>query len=61
MDLQIAIQSHAKVEEFTRRHRAGLLALVFTAIVASTKLKEELGDREAVILVERHRTTIREY
>ena len=48
MDLQqIAIERRAKVEEFQRKHRAGLLTLLFTHIVDSTKLKQTFGDREA--------------
>jgi nucleoside-diphosphate-sugar epimerase len=35
---QIAIEPWAKVEEFQRKHRTGLLTLLFTDIVDSTKL-----------------------
>src|SRR5580693_9157985 len=44
---QIAIERRAKVEEFQRKHRAGLLTLLFTDIVDSTKLKQRLGDRRS--------------
>jgi class 3 adenylate cyclase len=55
MDLQqIAIERRAKVEEFQHRHRVGLLTLLFTDIVDSTKLKQSLGDREAVPVIQRH-------
>src|ERR1700719_3132199 len=57
---QIAIKRRAKVEEFQRKHRTGLLTLLFTDIVESTKLKETFGDREAVPVIQRHHAVIRE-
>jgi class 3 adenylate cyclase len=51
---KIAIERRAKVEEFQRKHRAGLLTLLFTDIVDSTKLKQTFGDREAVPVIQRH-------
>jgi hypothetical protein len=45
---QTAIERRAKVEEFQRKHRTGLLTLLFTDIVDSAKLKQTLGDPEAV-------------
>jgi len=48
MDATGASQHQAQVEAFSRRHRAGLVTLLFTDIVGSTKLKETLGDREVV-------------
>jgi class 3 adenylate cyclase len=57
---QIAIERRAKVEEFQRKHRTGLLTLLFTDIVDSTKLKETFGDREAVTVIQRHHAVIRE-
>jgi class 3 adenylate cyclase len=56
----IAIERRAKVEEFQRKHRTGLLTLLFTDIVDSTKLKQTLGDREAVPVIQRHHAVIRE-
>jgi WD40 repeat protein/class 3 adenylate cyclase/tRNA A-37 threonylcarbamoyl transferase component Bud32 len=57
---QIAIKRRAEVEEFQRKHRAGLLTLLFTDIVDSTRLKQTFGDREAVTVVQRHHAVIRE-
>jgi len=57
---KIAIERRAKVEEFQRKHRSGLLTLLFTDIVDSTKLKQSLGDREAVPVIQRHHSVIRE-
>jgi class 3 adenylate cyclase/tRNA A-37 threonylcarbamoyl transferase component Bud32 len=57
---QIAIERRAKVQEFQRSHRVAVLTLVFTDIVGSTKLKQELGDREAVSAILRHHAAVRE-
>jgi class 3 adenylate cyclase len=57
---QIAIERRAKVEEFQRKHRAGLLTLLFTDIVDSTKLKQTYGDRESVSVIQRHHAVLRE-
>jgi hypothetical protein len=57
---KIAIERRAKVEEFQRKHRVGLLTLLFTDIVDSTKLKQPLGGREAVTVIQRHHAVIRE-
>jgi class 3 adenylate cyclase len=57
---QIAIEQRAKVEEFQRKHRTGLLTLLFTDIVDSAKLKHSLGDREAIPAIQRHHAVIRE-
>jgi WD40 repeat protein/class 3 adenylate cyclase/tRNA A-37 threonylcarbamoyl transferase component Bud32 len=60
-DLQrIALERRAKVEEFQQRHRVGLLTLVFTDVVDSTKLKQTVGEREGVAAIERHHAAIRE-
>jgi WD40 repeat protein/class 3 adenylate cyclase/tRNA A-37 threonylcarbamoyl transferase component Bud32 len=57
---QIAIERRAKVQEFQRSHRVAVLTLVFTDIVGSTKLKQELGDQEAVSAILRHHAAVRE-
>jgi class 3 adenylate cyclase len=49
-----------KVEEFQRKHRAGLLTLLFADIVDSTKLKLTYGDRESVTVIQRHHAVFRE-
>ncbi len=49
-----------KVAEFKRRHGTGLTSLFFSDIVGSTKLKQELGDRDAVALMQKHHTMFRE-
>jgi serine/threonine protein kinase/class 3 adenylate cyclase len=57
---QIAIERRAKVEEFQRKHRVGLLTLLFTDVVDSVKLKQALGEREAVTAIQQHHAAIRE-
>lgn len=57
---QIAIERREKVEEFQRRHRVGLLTLLFIDVIASTKLKQELGEREGIAAIQRHHATVRE-
>ncbi len=57
---QIAIEHRAKVEEFQRKHRVGLLTLLFTDVVDSVKLKQALGDQVAVPAIQQHHAVIRE-
>lgn len=59
MDLQHALDQRARVQEFTRKHRVGLLTLLFTDLVGSTKLKQDLGDQEAVKLIQGHHDLVR--
>ena len=42
---QLALEHRGQVEEFRRKHRTGLVTLVFTDLVGSTQLKAALGDR----------------
>jgi serine/threonine protein kinase/class 3 adenylate cyclase len=60
VDLQLALERRAQVEEFQRQHRIGLLTLVFTDIVGSTRLKQQWGDAEGVALIQRHHVLVRE-
>src|SRR5947208_398199 len=60
MDLPLATEHRAKVEAFQRRHRIAVLTLLFTDIVGSTKLKQDLGDSKAVTLIQNHRDLFRE-
>src|SRR5947208_2569288 len=61
MDLPLAIEHRAKVEAFQRKHRIAVLTLLFTDIVGSTKLKQDLGDSKAVTLIQNHRDLFREW
>ena len=60
MNFQSAPDQRARVAEFQRRHRVALLTMVFTDIVGSTRLKQELGEAEAVTLMRRHHEMLRE-
>jgi class 3 adenylate cyclase/tetratricopeptide (TPR) repeat protein len=57
---KIAIERRAKVQEFQRSRRVAVLTLVFTDIVGSTKLKQALGDQEAVTAIQQHHAVIRD-
>src|SRR2546422_1341893 len=59
MDFESALQHRALVDEFCRRHRTGLLTLLFTDIVGSTQLKQALGEREAATLFQDYRALVR--
>jgi serine/threonine protein kinase/class 3 adenylate cyclase/tetratricopeptide (TPR) repeat protein len=50
----------ARFEAFQRKHRLGLLTLIFTDIVGSTQLKQQYGDTRAVELIQRHHAVIRQ-
>jgi class 3 adenylate cyclase/outer membrane lipoprotein-sorting protein/tRNA A-37 threonylcarbamoyl transferase component Bud32 len=60
MDIQQALGQQAKVAEFLRKHRIGLLTLLFTDTAGSTRLKQELGDLAAVPLIQKHNCVVRE-
>jgi len=60
MEVQIALEDRARVEQLQRKHRTGLLTLVFTDTVGSTKLKHVLGDSAAVALIQQHHSIVRE-
>jgi serine/threonine protein kinase/class 3 adenylate cyclase/dienelactone hydrolase len=60
MNPQSALEHRERVAEFQRRHRIGLVTLLFSDIVGSTRLKQELGDRDGVALIQRHHTLVRE-
>jgi class 3 adenylate cyclase len=51
MDLQVVLTQRAQVQDFLKRHRIGLLTLLFTDIVGSTKLKQLLGDQAVLASV----------
>ena len=60
MNLQMALDHRAQVEQFRNKYRTGLVTLLFTDIVGSTKLKQALGDRDAVALMHHHHAGVRE-
>jgi class 3 adenylate cyclase len=60
VNTEIAIKQRAKIEEFRRKHHTGLVTLLFTDIVDSTKLKRTLGDRDGVALIQEHHDLVRD-
>lgn len=48
------------VEEFRKRHRTGVLALVFTDVVGSADLKRRLGDAAGTELIKRLHSLVRQ-
>ena len=60
MDLQIALDQCERVEEFRRKHRIGLLTLLFTDMVGSTRLKQALGDTDGFDRIQEHHALVRE-
>jgi class 3 adenylate cyclase len=59
LDIQIALEGCERVEEFRRKHRIGLLTLLFTDMVGSTRLKQVLGDAEGFDLIRKHHALVR--
>jgi class 3 adenylate cyclase len=59
VDADWATAGRAQVEDFRRRHRIGLLTLLFTDIIGSTQLKQTLGDAQAITLIQRHHSALR--
>src|SRR3990172_8633934 len=52
--------TRARVEEFRRKHRTGLVTLLFTDLVGSTELKQRVGDAEGVALMQAHAQLVRD-
>ena len=59
MEADWVARSLESVERFRRRHRIGLVTLLFTDIIDSTALKQRLGDASAVELIQRHHSVVR--
>ena len=60
MSSQVPAEKQDRVEAFGRKHRTGLVTLLFTDMVESTALKQHLGDRAAADLFRKHHELIRE-
>lgn len=48
------------VDDFRKRHRTGVLTLLFSDMISSMQIKRELGDAAGIDLIAQHRTVIRE-
>jgi class 3 adenylate cyclase len=59
MNLPGSTADATRVEEFRRQHRTGVVTLVFTGMVGSTALKQQLGDRAAADLFRKHHELVR--
>ena len=57
--VEAALEMRDKVAAFQRKHRVGLLTMLFTDMVGSTKLKQQLGDQEAVGMMQQHHSLVR--
>ncbi len=53
------METRAQVEEFRRKHRTGLVTLVFTDLVDSVALRRQLGDQAGTSLLQAHRQLVR--
>jgi class 3 adenylate cyclase len=53
--------STEEVAAFFQKHRTGLVTLVFTDLVESTRLKQQLGDTRAIALVQQHHARVRDW
>src|SRR5713226_9104201 len=60
MEPQFPFEGQTKAEAFGRKHRTGLVTLLFTDMVGSTALKQRLGDGAAADLFRSHHDLIRE-
>ncbi|MEW6155904.1 MAG: protein kinase, partial [Verrucomicrobiota bacterium] len=60
MQIQNVLIHRDQVAQFQRKHRVGLVTLVFTDIVGSTQIKQQYGDREGIALIHRHHQLLRE-
>ena len=60
MNLALSPEHHAKVEEFRRQQRTGILVLLFTDMIASTRIKQDLGDQKGVAVIRQHHALLRQ-
>lgn len=60
MSITLSTEHRARIEEFRRQQHTGILVLVFTDMVGSTQLKQNLGDQQAVAITKQHHAVVRE-
>ncbi len=60
MPHQPSREQRSKAEAFGRQHLTELVTLLFTDIVGSTALKQQLGDQAATALIDSHRQLVRD-
>ena len=59
VDENLVTANRERVEDFRRRHRTSMMTLLFTDIIGSTQLKQNLGDARAVSLIQQHHSALR--
>jgi serine/threonine-protein kinase len=59
MSIDPASDPRSRVDAARREQRTGVVTLVFTDIVGSTALKQQVGDRQAVALMQEHHAQVR--
>src|ERR1041385_1964601 len=52
--------SRPRVQAFSQNHRIALMTMLFTDIEGSTQLKQIVGDRAAIALIQQHHAAIRD-
>jgi serine/threonine protein kinase/class 3 adenylate cyclase len=60
VSVTLSNEHRARIEEFRRKQRTGILVLLFTDMVGSTQLKQDLGDPQAVAITMQHHAVVRE-
>lgn len=58
-EICLSDKERRSVEEFRKKHRTGLLTLLFTDVVGSTDLKQRLGDAAGTELIHRQQSLLR--
>jgi WD40 repeat protein/class 3 adenylate cyclase/tRNA A-37 threonylcarbamoyl transferase component Bud32 len=53
-------EHRTQIEEFRRQQQTGILVMLFTDLVGSTRLKQDLGDSRAVAITKQHHAVVRE-
>ena len=59
MELPNKQEDRVRIEAFQKRHRTGLVTLLFTDIVGSTRIKSDLGEKKGYEVIRRHHELIR--
>ena len=53
-------EQRQRIEDFQRTNQIGLATLFFSDLVGSMQLKQNLGDRDAIQLIQAHHAAFRE-
>lgn len=58
--LDLTEQQRRKVAEFMAKHETGMVTLLFTDMVNSTRIKQDLGDAAGSALIDQHQAIVRD-